>query len=386
MDQPQIEHLPGKSRLPGRQARILVAPLDWGLGHATRCIPIIRELMANGAEVWLAGEGAQEQLLRNEFPGLPFLALPGYRIRYAKTARGLIWKMIQQGPKMRRAIQSEHRWLKKTVVENDIDAVISDNRFGLHHPGIPCIFMTHQLTIKSSAGKWTEKIMQKINYGFINRFTACWVPDYETIADSIAGELSHPSNLPRIPVRYIGLLSRFEHLQHNRNPAGENKDRLLIILSGPEPQRTMLEEKIITEISHYNGTATIVRGLPGQPTIIPSTNMIHFFNHLPADALNAAMQEADYVISRSGYSTVMDVLAMQKKNILVPTPGQTEQEYLGRYLMEKGIGVSIAQENFSLNNALAAAAAYHYTIPQTGTNEVLKKVIENFVSGITSTR
>jgi hypothetical protein len=115
MNQHNIEKIPGKSCLPARQARILVAPLDWGLGHATRCIPIIHELLKQNCDVWLAGEDAQEDLLRQEFPSLPFLELPGYRIKYAKTKRGLIWKMLKQGPKMKRAIQYEHKWLIRMV-------------------------------------------------------------------------------------------------------------------------------------------------------------------------------------------------------------------------------------------------------------------------------
>ena len=170
MNQPLKEKSPGKPR-------ILVAPLDWGLGHATRCVPIIRELLVQGCEVWLAGEGAQEHLLKTEFPMLPFLNLPGYRIHYAKTKKGLLWKMIQQGPKMRRAILYEHQWLKRVVKENRFDAIISDNRYGLYHSEITCIFITHQLNIKSSAGRWTEKILQNRNYKYINRFTECWVPD-----------------------------------------------------------------------------------------------------------------------------------------------------------------------------------------------------------------
>lgn len=373
MDQPFSE----KTRLAGGQVsgkpRILVAPLDWGLGHATRCIPIIRELLAQSCDVWLAGEGPQEKLLKDEFSDLPFLELPGYRIRYAKTKWGLIWKMIQQGPKMRRAIQYEHRWLKKTIKKYGFDAVISDNRYGLYHKTTPCIFITHQLHIKSSAGKWTEKIFQKRNYGYINKFTECWVPDTEK-ENSLAGELSHPTIKPNIPVHYIGLLSRFE-----KKDLTERKNHLLIILSGPEPQRSILEEKVIKDISHYNGTATIVRGLPGSASLIPSTNMIRFYNHLPAAQLNNEMQEAEYVIGRSGYSTVMDVVALQKKSILIPTPGQTEQEYLGNYLMEKGIAVWLTQKDFSLNKALAIASDYKYQIPNMSPNSTLAKTIENFL-------
>jgi len=361
-----------KEKTQGK-SRILVAPLDWGLGHATRCIPIIRELLAQACDVWLAGEGAQQELLKTEFPELPFLELPGYRIHYAKTARGLIWKMIQQGPKMRRAILYEHQWLKKMVAQHHFDAVISDNRYGLYHATVPCIFITHQLTIKSSAGKWTEKILQKRNYKYINRFTACWVPDLDR-KNSLADELSHPLIKPAVPVHYIGLLSRF--VKHN---VVARENHLLIILSGPEPQRSILEEKIINDISHYNGTATVVRGLPGSASLIPSTTMIKFYNHLPAVELNSEMQEAEFVISRSGYSTVMDIMTLQKKSILIPTPGQTEQEYLGNYLLDKKIAVNIPQKDFSLNKALALADDFNFQIPAMSADETLKKTIEKFL-------
>ena len=358
----------------GGKPRILVAPLDWGLGHATRCIPIVRELLAQDCDVWLAGEGAQEQLLKTEFPDLPFLELPGYRIHYAKTAKGLIWKMIQQGPKLRRAILYEHQWLKKMVAQHHIDAVISDNRYGLYHSAVPCIFITHQLLIKSSAGKWTEKILQKRNYKYINRFTECWVPDIKG-ENNLAGELSHPQLKPAIPVHYIGLLSRFE-----KKERAEKKEHLLIVLSGPEPQRSMLEEKIIKDIGHYNHTATIVRGLPGSASLIPSTGMIQFYNHLPADELNDAIQEAQYIISRSGYSTVMDIMTLQKKSILIPTPGQTEQEYLGRSLMEKRIAACTEQKGFSLEKALTVAGKFNYQMPVVANHSVLVKNIERFLS------
>jgi len=367
------------------KTRILIAPLDWGLGHATRCIPIIRELLAQGCDVWLAGERAQERLLKDEFPDLPFLELPGYRIRYAKTKWGLVWKMIQQGPKMRRAIQYEHRWLKKIIKKYGFDAVISDNRYGLYHKTTPCIFITHQLHIKSSAGKWTEKIFQKRNYGYINKFTSCWVPDLPDrqagldSQNNLAGELSHPQINPDVPVHYIGLLSRFEKNGAFYRLSIERKNHLLIILSGPEPQRSILEEKIIKDIVHYHGSATIVRGLPGSASLIPSTNMIKFYNHLPVSALQNEMQEAEFVIGRSGYSTVMDVVTLQKKSILIPTPGQTEQEYLGNYLMGKRIAICQYQKDFSLNKALTIASDYKYEIPNMSPHSTLAKTIENFL-------
>jgi uncharacterized protein (TIGR00661 family) len=337
-----------------RKYRILVVPLDWGLGHATRCIPIIKELLANDCEVLLAGEGMQEALLRAEFPDLPFLPLDGYRIRYPRSSWGFFLKISLQIPKIISAIRKEHSWLKKMVRSHEIDAVISDNRFGLYHSKIPSIFITHQLSIKSPLGNWIEKILQRWNYKYINRFTECWIPDLLD-EDNLAGELSHPFIQPKTPIKYIGILSRFE-----KKESEEIKDHLLFILSGPEPQRTVLENKIINDISHYEGTATIARGLPTSSSIIPSTNMIKFYNHLPAKELSNEIQKANWVISRCGYSTVMDLVKLQKKMIMIPTPGQTEQEFLAKRLQQKQIAFTIRQKEFSLNMVLQEAKKLKY--------------------------
>ena len=332
--------------------KLLVAPLDWGLGHATRCVPIIRELLNNDCSVWLAGEGAQEKLLREEFSALPFLPLKGYRVKYAKS--GIAGKLILQIPSILRSIKEENEWLKEQVGKYKLDAVISDNRYGLYHEKVNSIFITHQLTIKSSLGKWSESFLQKWNYKFINRFNECWIPDEEG-DNNLAGELSHPSKFPTIPVKYIGPLSRFE-----KKNIEEIKDHLLIILSGPEPQRTILEDRIIDQIVNYPGTATIVRGLPGEKNIIPSTNTIHFYNHLSSNELNNEMMNAEFIISRSGYSTVMDIAALQKKSILIPTPGQTEQEYLSSYLMKKRFAFCVEQNDFSLLKNIEQARISEY--------------------------
>lgn len=363
------------------KARILVAPLDWGLGHATRCVPIIRELLAQGCDVWLAGEGSQEQLLKTEFPQLPFLQLDGYNVRYSRSAAGLLLSIFRQAHKIIRAIKKENAWLKKMIAKYDLDAVISDNRYGLYHKKIPCIFITHQLNIKSPLGKWTEKILRKRNYKYINRFTACWVPDNSN-ENNLAGELSHPEKKPTVPVQYIGLLSRFNSYPAPAGGDGGKKDHLLIILSGPEPQRSILENVIVKDISHYSGTATIVRGLPGSLSVIPSTNMLQFYNHLSAKELNEEMLKAEYIISRSGYSTVMDVTALQKKSILIPTPGQTEQEYLGKYLFEKKIAFSVSQKGFSLTDALSKAKQFDYHLPQINHIGLLEQAIHNFIASL----
>ncbi len=165
------------NKLPAK-IRVLIAPLEWGLGHATRCIPIIKELLLNGAEVLIAAEGAAESLLKNEFPNLAYLPLMGYRMKYSRKKSFLHFKLLAQLPKIFFAIRKEYQWLKKIIIEHQIDAVISDNRFGLYHKKVKCIYITHQLLIKTG-NSITEKIAQKYHYGFIKKYSECWVPDFK---------------------------------------------------------------------------------------------------------------------------------------------------------------------------------------------------------------
>ena len=339
--------------------KLLVAPLDWGLGHATRCVPVIRDLLNNNCEVWLAGEGAQEKILRKEFPSLPFLPLKGYRIKYGKS--GLTGKILLQVPSILRSIKEENKWLKQQVSNHGFDAVISDNRYGLYNEKVFSVLITHQLNIKTPLGKWSEKILQQWNYKLINKFNECWIPDDEG-ENNLGGELSHPFKLPSIPAKYIGPLSRFTSF----SPLGDGgiKGHLLIILSGPEPQRTILENKVIDQIVNYPATATIVRGLPGEKNIIPSTNTIHFYNHLSSEELYTEAMKAEFIISRSGYSTIMDIACVKKKSILIPTPGQTEQEYLAGHLMKKQFAFCIDQNGFSLLKNIDEARNFEYCFNQ----------------------
>ena len=332
--------------------KLLLAPLDWGLGHATRCVPIIRDLLNNHCEVWLAGEGSQEKLLREEFPSLPFLPLKGYSIKYSKS--GLTGKLLLQIPSILRSIKEENNWLKEQVARYSFEAVISDNRYGLYHEKLFSVFITHQLHIKSALGKWSEGYLQRWNYKLIGHFNECWVPDGEG-ENNLAGELSHPDKFPSIPVKYIGPQSRFI-----KKDIAEIKDHLLIILSGPEPQRTILENNIIDQIVNYPGTAIIVRGLPLEKNIIPSTNTIRFFNHLSSTDLNDEILKAEFVISRSGYSSVMDIAVLQKKSILIPTSGQTEQEYLAKHLLNEQFAFCTQQNNFSLLKSIEEARKFDY--------------------------
>jgi uncharacterized protein (TIGR00661 family) len=344
--------------------RILVAPLDWGLGHATRCIPIIKELRCRQHEVIIAAEGATKALLENEFPGIDCLPLQGYRIKYARTKKGLLLSVITQIPKLLLSIKRERKWLEKTIKKNKIDIVISDNRFGLWNKKIYSIFITHQLVIKTP---FLEALLQKLNYSFINRFNECWVPDLEKLP-GIAGELSHPKKLPATPVSYIGCVSRFE-----KSEVLKEQKKILILLSGPEPQRSLLEKKLMHQANKISLPILFIRGLPGNPISLNTAPHITYINHLPANGLQQALLEAEFVVARSGYSTVMDLMKLKKKSILIPTPGQTEQEYLAKHLMQQRFAFTVDQENFNLEKALLAAQLFSYSFLEL--DDLFKKVL-----------
>lgn len=328
--------------------KILVAPLDWGLGHATRCIPIIKELLNQKCQVIVAAEGVQKALLREEFPFLTFVELPGYRVQYGKNRALTFLRLIASIPKILIRIKRENGWLRRFADHERPDMVISDNRYGLYLPGTITIFITHQLSIRTPFGKVADWLLQQINYSAINRFSVCWVPD-RAGGDGLAGELSHPKRMPLIPTRYIGWLSRMEVMPV---PATRDFD-VLVLLSGPEPQRTILEKMIIEQAAGCDCKMVVVRGLPGGgKRSLQAPRGVVVYDHLPAGELERLMLRSDIVLSRPGYSTVMDLARMGKKAIFVPTPGQTEQEYLGGYLAERRLGICVWQQGFSLKTAL----------------------------------
>ncbi len=357
--------------------RVLLAPLDWGLGHATRCIPIINVLNGHNIEVFIAAEGAVAKLLQKEFPTIVILPLKGYKVNYSRSKGFFFIKMLSQFPGVFASIITEKKWLKQIVTQYKIDAVISDNRFGLHLSKTPCVYVTHQLFIQTG-NQLLNKIAQKINYYFINKFDECWIPDAEGI-NNLAGKLSHPAVLPGKPVKYLGILSRCKKI------ITEKKYELLILLSGPEPQRSIFENILLAQLKNMKGTIVLVRGLPGIEKKLPVENkrlVVH--DHLPAEALNELMQQSVNIIARCGYSAIMDLVAMQQKAILVPTPGQTEQEYLGNYLMERKLFFTCAQETFSIQQALESARLFNFTSP--GDIESLhKNVITDWIATLKKT-
>lgn len=353
-----------------RSPRVLVAPLDWGLGHATRCIPIIKELIRLDCTVLIVGEGPIINLLKKEFPASVFLRCKGYKISYSRNKKWLTLKIFFQLPKILSAIYREHKWLKKVIIDQSVDAIISDNRLGMFAQKIPSIYITHQLFIRT--GSWfTEKIAQKIHYYFIKKYKACWVPDSEY--SGLAGILSHPKKRPGNLV-FIGPLSRLNSVQNF-----ESAYDVLILLSGPEPQRTIFENQILIQIESFPGSVLFARGLPFEKKHVELNNQsVKVLNHVSTEELNIIMARSKVVIARCGYTTIMDLAGLRKTAILIPTPGQTEQEYLAEYLMEKKYFLTVSQEQFSFPELLKKNTDFKFRPIDISFNEY-KKTVSQFV-------
>lgn len=316
---------------------ILIAPLHWGLGHATRCVPIISALLEAEFNVILASDGAALKLLKLEFPNLEYIKLPSYHIQYPENGRYFKWKILLELPRIQKVISEEKRIIKKLVLEKKVDGIISDNRFGVYNKNVPCVFITHQLNVLSGT---TSLISSKIHQRIIRKFDACWVPDEDAAILNLSGKLGHMKrNI--FPVTYIGILSR---MHREEMPI---KNEILIILSGPEPQRTLFEKHLKEIYSKTEKSILMVQGIVEKEQKWSKYGNIEIVNYLKSEALELQINASDLVISRSGYSSLMDLAAIGKKAFFIPTPGQYEQEYLAERLMNLGIAPSCSQKEFS---------------------------------------
>jgi UDP:flavonoid glycosyltransferase YjiC (YdhE family) len=356
---------------------LLFSPLDWGLGHTTRSIPLIRELAASGCEIVVACNSIQKEILNTEIKGLQYVHLEGYDLKYGPGRLSTFVKILSQLPKILTRIKKERRWLNTFIAQNHVDGIISDNRYGLSAVNKPSIFITHQLNINSGLGRFADNFAQSILYRFINKFTECWVPDFEPDAN-IAGYLSNPRRLPSVPVKYIGCLSRFDQCK-DKTSSG----KLLIILSGPEPQRTLFEKKILDDLRKENKRATLIRGLPLENVKPEPIEYVKILNYAGAAELNQLACSADLIICRAGYTGIMDMMKLRKKMVIVPTPGQGEQEYLAKHLTRKHLAVSVTQSQFSIR--LAEKLVSGFTFQHLNQDmEAYKIIVNAFVNSITS--
>lgn len=359
--------------------RILIAPLDWGLGHATRCIPIIREFINCQCEVMIAGNGDSLALLKAEFPSLRFFTIAGYNPVYPKSAGSMVWKIALQLPKFLNTIRQEHQAIEALVAKHQIHLILSDNRYGCWSASVPSIFITHQSNIlMPKRFGWLAGIIRKKNETLMSRFTECWLPDYPD-DHSLAGALiSFGKMKTKFRTVYIGPLSRFRFSGQK-----EKKYDVLAIFSGPEPQRTILENTLLPFLQQSGLRYFVVRGLVATTTVADAKSS----NFLASEALQEKIESSEVIVARSGFSTVMDMAALQKKVIFIPTPGQTEQEYLAQRLKEKKIAYFMKQQDFNLSIALNESrkfSGFSYFSSDTGLldqaiNDILTTIVNDQV-------
>lgn len=319
--------------------RILVAPLNWGLGHATRCIPIIKALIAYNFEPVLASDGPALLLLKKEFPDLEAIELPSYHITYSKKGKFFKLNLIRSLPKMLRTIRVENEALKTIIETHNIEGVISDNRPGIYNKNVPSVFITHQLKVLSGSTTW---LGSKLHQRIIKRFDVCWVPDHEG-EPNLSGSLGRTKSY-KVPTKYIGPISRFEKV------SAQIKYDILVLLSGPEPQRTILEKKLLKEFEGFDGTLLFVKGMVEDEQKTAKENNLVIYNYMTTKQLEKSINQSELIISRSGYTTIMDLAKLGKKAYFIPTPGQFEQEYLAKRLHELGIVPSCDQDDFTLKS------------------------------------
>jgi UDP:flavonoid glycosyltransferase YjiC (YdhE family) len=356
--------------LNNKPKTILVAVLDWGLGHAARIIPVIKNIESKGGNVIIASSGDALKMLEHEYPDKTIMELPAYNPVYHKSI-GMGLSMALQTPKFFKTIYDENVLLKKIVKEYSIDGIISDNRYGMFHNKIPSVIVTHQIFIQTSHNQnFLQPLLKKINFQFLNKFNFCWIPDVPG-ATNLSGSLSH-GDIPS-HCRYTGLLSRFEKKEKDK------KYDLMILLSGPEPQRTVLENILLKQLPAIREKKVLlVRGKMNDDMINVADNVV-VKNFLSGTELERDINSSDIIISRSGYSSAMDIINTRSKAVFIPTPGQTEQEYLVDYWKDKKWFYSEAQTNLDLKRAIKKSEKYSPPLIFTTTNDLLDKAVNEFL-------
>jgi len=324
---------------------ILISPLDWGLGHASRCIPVINQLINAGHKVTLAGYGRSIILLQKEFPDLVSIELQGFSPSYSK-AGNLALHLFLLMPEFIGTLFREHRELKRLLALNNFDIIISDNRYGLWNKQTRSILITHQVMIKTPVWlRFAEYPLYLVSRLLISRFDECWIPDYYQ-SPGLSGDLSHKYPLPK-NAKFIGTLSRFQPSKAQEVKTNDAVG-IAVIISGPEPQRSLFEKLVTEQLSRLNFKSTIISGKPESEKDKVSELRSTIIPHLSSDEMSSLINSSSLIICRSGYSSVMDLQALKAKALFVPTPGQTEQLYLAQLHRKEGTTLWKKQESLNL--------------------------------------
>jgi uncharacterized protein (TIGR00661 family) len=303
--------------------------------------------------------------------------LPDYGIRYSRHRGFLIPHLLMQMPGIFIRLYREHRETEKLAVLYQADLILSDNRYGCYSKRIPSYLITHQLRFQLPGWlRWASWISEWFNRLFFKHYRTIFIPD-ESGTPNLSGALSHQGRITGHPkIRYVGPLSS---LPISRKSVREDIE-VLVSISGPEPQRTLFEELILRQIEDFPGKMVIILGKPEESggQSLRNRDGLQIYPHLDRDRLADLLRRARLVVSRSGYSTVMELAAAGKRAILIPTPGQTEQEYLARHLMEAGLFFSVGQDKLDLGRVFAEAERFYgHPAPKMGfnrTDEILSTI------------
>lgn len=318
----------------------------------------------------LASNGRALRLLQTEFPHLPVHEIPGLNIAYSRRAWMVPLALALRIPSILLASLREKEALRKLHSRYKFSLVISDNRFGCAIAGVKSCYVTHQVLIPFPSWLRRAEFLGVFLHGLVQKqFNQVWIPDWPQ-APGLSGRLGH-GNFINHRHRYIGPLSRFKI----RSTDHEKDIDLLLLLSGPEPQRTLLEEKLLGELEKFSGKVILLRGTPAESLPLPGPAGIEIFPHASGRDMSIFLERSKVVVARSGYTTVMELANLQSKAILIPTPGQAEQEYLGEMLENRGWCACISQENVTLSNILEKCKQLGGFPPAGANEELLDKVI-----------
>lgn len=321
--------------------KIFFPVLNWGLGHASRSLPLIRTYLKDGHEVIVASDGEALSMLRKELPDQKVLQLPGYGIHY--SSKYMPFNMLRYGPGMLRTMKTENELTAAIAKREKLDCIISDNRYGCYHPEVPSALITHQLQVFTGQKLLDIYIRRQIR-GWCRKFSEIWIPD-QIPPENITGDLSGVDTSP-VPKYYLGIISEL------KSKPTKNQYDAVAVISGPEPQRSHFEEIVINQLSSIPGEYAVVCGQPGTSDTIRAEKNITIIPYLTRAQLSGLLDKTEVVISRSGYTTLMDLARTGHKAILCPTPGQYEQIYLADRLATFGQCIYKRQENIDLENAL----------------------------------
>lgn len=363
--------------MSAKKNTVVVCPLDWGLGHATRMVPVIEQLLNAQIHVVIAADNRPFTFLKQRFPSCTFEVLPGYRPYYPALGFLLPFKLLADLPLMIfHAIKSRKK-LKQIVEKHQASGLISDNRYELFLPKTYNVFITHQLHLQTFGWqKIFQPLLNAVMKFFLNKYHEIWIPDLEG-SDNLSGNLSRPPLKLRVRQKYIGPLSRFATVSPSQTIASCD---ILVILSGPEPQRTLLEENLTKQALGLPLYIVIIQGKPGETSEQTESNL-QIYPHLNDTTLAGYMKKAQLVVARPGYSTLMDLACFGKKAAFIPTPGQTEQVYLASRLTRKKHAFCQPQNLFSLHEAWESR--HRFTgIPRLQNKNQLDNTINHFVDHI----